>query len=62
MPSQLLEVSLALSEGSLQWHVLLLRVDPRAVQCQPETNRTEVITSFLCQGIRHFQNFEEKPF
>ena len=48
MPSQLLEVSLALSEGSLQWHVLLLRVNPPAIQCQPETNRTKIRTSFLC--------------
>jgi len=38
MPAQLLGVSRALSVGSLQWHVLLLRVNLLAVQCQPVAN------------------------
>lgn len=54
MPSQLLEVSLALSEGSLQWHVLLLRANPLVVQCQPVTNRNQNYNIAL-------ESYEEKP-
>jgi len=42
MPAQLLGVSRALSVGSLQWRVLLLRVNLLAVQCQPVTNQIQM--------------------
>ncbi|KAL2347707.1 hypothetical protein Fmac_001707 [Flemingia macrophylla] len=52
MLAQLLQVSLALSVGSPQWHVLLVRVHPLVVQCQPVTKRTKIITSLLLHGVR----------
>ena len=41
MPVRLLEVSLALSAGSLLWCVLLSMVNLREVQCQPVFNKNK---------------------